>query len=736
MHLTQETSAYNTNLAGEDATSVATPSDAFEQALRDAFDAHRVTNDAIHAGDSPSAGAGAPATALSAFNDLLEVEILALRVTQERDAFDSYVSKHGYGTSLSGVDIEDAVGDIDSFNTANEALYKSTYISEQDAKLQTFLAGQGLQSVVSVNVDTSNFQNATDIKRAVGDQASADWKAKRADDQTTYLTNNDLANEGLGGIDDAMSNIVTWNAQAVTAARTKYLADSGLAAQGVTVGQFGDGSGFNYTATPTNGATQYGGDPPAFAVTPVFVAPGVFSFSPAYAWTTYALTKTHAHSAYALSEPGSFNVTTFTWPTHIHKRNVISLSVYHKHWYMQLDDRCQATCSGSQHATTDRDTDALAGDRVACDPDDLVCPAGNAQPAYEEFQGIIKSLHDENTVHPECPVDDPCLLTPPPCFYVSTECVPTNVVDLQLDSSAQRTQERGTPAISADDLYLHEPLVMDDVVEWKLVSSAVAHDSPKLWDYNDGIVMEAYVSPVDSRPYHKMYLRVDAAGVEQLRRARGVRILNRGNRAYEPGRAHAVWSELVHGAQPRVRRRAHRSERNVAEEFWGNRVPAALQPVQRHLRRVLAKPRVHTGADVSVALVRVRHVHGNMRRHDLSRRTVGANNRNISRVPRRARAFRKKLRVPRRRLARGRAFRKRRRVRAGRRRSVRARRRRRARRERIGQESQGLRGSENGQRGGKKDAECHVRCAEWVRNTTIITEYCYVHGSANESFLQ
>ena len=57
-------------------------------------------------------------------------------------------------------------------------------------------------------------------------------------------------------------------------------------------------------------------------------------------------------------------------------------------------------------------------------------------------------------------------------------------------------------------------------------------------------------------------------------------------------------------------------------------------------------------------------------------------------------------------------------------------------RERIGQESQGLRGSENGQRGGKKDAECHVRCAEWVRNTTIITEYCYVHGSANESFLQ
>lgn len=385
MHLAQETSAYNTYLAGEDATSVATPSDAFEQALRDAFDAHRVTNDAIHAGDSPSAGAGAPATALSAFNDLLEVEILALRVTQERDAFDSYVSKHGYGTSLSGVDIEDAVGDIDSFNTANEALYKSTYISEQDAKLQTFLAGQGLQSVVSVNVDTSNFQNATDIKRAVGDQASADWKAKRADDQTTYLTNNDLANEGLGGIDDAMSNIVTWNAQAVTAARTKYLADSGLAAQGVTVGQFGDGSGFNYTATPTNGAAQYGGDPPAFAVTPVFVAPGVFSFSPAYAWTTYALTKTHAHSAYALSEPGSFNVTAFTWPTHIHKRNFISLSVYHKHWYMQLDDRCQATCSGSQHATTDRDTDALAGDRVACDPDDLVCPAGNAQPAYEEF---------------------------------------------------------------------------------------------------------------------------------------------------------------------------------------------------------------------------------------------------------------------------------------------------------------------------------------------------------------
>mmetsp|Transcript_1904 Transcript_1904/g.7242 ORF Transcript_1904/g.7242 Transcript_1904/m.7242 type:complete len:234 (+) Transcript_1904:4231-4932(+) len=233
-----------------------------------------------------------------------------------------------------------------------------------------------------------------------------------------------------------------------------------------------------------------------------------------------------------------------------------------------------------------------------------------------------------------------------------------------------------------------------------------------------------------------MYLCARGENHREVRTGRGVRLLNRGTQPQKRRRTHAGWAKLVPRPQPRVRRRAHRSERNVAEEFWGNRVPAALQPVQRHLRRVLAKPRVHTGADVSVALVRVRHVHGNMRRHDLSRRTVGANNRNISRVPRRARAFRKKLRVPRRRLARGRAFRKRCRVRARRRRSVRARRRRRARRERIGQESQGLRGSENGQRGGKKDAECHVRCAEWVRNTTIITEYCYVHGSANESFLQ
>ena len=32
----------------------------------------------------------------------------------------------------------------------------------------------------------------------------------------------------------------------------------------------------------------------------------------------------------------------------------------------------------------------------------------------------------------------------------------------------------------------------------------MARDSPLMWNYNDGLVMDAFTSPVDNRPYHKV----------------------------------------------------------------------------------------------------------------------------------------------------------------------------------------------------------------------------------------
>ena len=500
MYLAMEQDNYDNYLANEDASSLGGDlGEEFEQALRDAFDNHRVANDVIHQGDAASAGSATPGDSLTDFNSELERKILDLRVTQEQAAYDAYATSNGYGV-LEAADVEDAVSDISAFNTANKRTYKTSYISEQNDLLQQFVSDEGVSGNFAVN--TNNFQDASSINTAIGNAAYSDWTAARQRDQDAYLRNYDLANEGLGGIEDAITDIGMWNAQAVTTARTVYLRDSGLTARGVTVTEFGNGAGFNYTANPTNGARAYGGDPPAFTVTPVYAAPSAFAFSPAYRWTDYALTKTHAHSKYALSTPSGFNVTAFEWPTHITKTAFIAMSVYHKHWYVQLEDRCQATCAGSANAITDRDTDQLSADRT-CDADDVVCPSGNASPGYEEFQLIINALHDDEGVHPECPAADPCVVTPPPCFYVSTECVPTEVVDLQLDNSAQRLAARGTPVRSTDDLYIHEPLALEDVVQWKLVSNAIAHDSPKHWDFNDGIVMDEYTSPVDSRPYHK-----------------------------------------------------------------------------------------------------------------------------------------------------------------------------------------------------------------------------------------
>ena len=61
--------------------------------------------------------------------------------------------------------------------------------------------------------------------------------------------------------------------------------------------------------------------------------------------------------------------------------------------------------------------------------------------------------------------------------------------------TARSEHKRGAPRLSRRmTCTSHEPLVMDDVVELEArVIPPWRHDSPKLWDYNDGIVMEAYV---------------------------------------------------------------------------------------------------------------------------------------------------------------------------------------------------------------------------------------------------
>ena len=498
MYLNVETANLDAYLSSEDASGIQKPEDELRDALRDAFDQHRKARKVVPASETATPGSANPSRSLDALNKALETKILDLRVNQEGDAFRAYASSNGYGF-LSGADVKDAVDDINGFNAANAASYETDYITAQNGRLQQFLNAQGLNRDVSATVDRSNFRDGGSINVDIKNQKKKAWKDARDADLSAYLRDNGLSNEGLPGIDVAINDERGWNAQAVSKARDKYLRDSNLRAQGVDAAQFGDGSSFNYSAYVVVGA-RYGGDPPAFSVTPAYADPPAFNLD-AYDWNPYSLTKTHSHSPYSLSTPTGFNVTAFAWPRHIDKANFTALSVYHKHWYVQLGDRCQATCAGTQSTIANRDTDELAPDRT-CDADDVVCPASNAAPGYDEFQGIIVALQGERAVHPECPVSDPCVVTPPPCFYVSTECVPREVVDIRMNNTDQRVAEQaGTPYKSIDDRYLHEPLELSEIVSWKLVSNRF--DSAKFWDFNKGMVMDAYVSPVDNRPYHR-----------------------------------------------------------------------------------------------------------------------------------------------------------------------------------------------------------------------------------------
>ena len=155
----------------------------------------------------------------------------------------------------------------------------------------------------------------------------------------------------------------------------------------------------------------------------------------------------HWRRKYSVPRMGGFN--------HIDKHNMTKLFVYHKAWYYQGYDTCRPTCVGSSSPKSDRDTDALAEPRV-CDADDHLCPSDNTSPTWEEFTKLIQATRTNEGVHPNCPKPDPCVTSPPPCFYISTQCVPTIVLQKTLDNSDTRNWEDTNQ--NEDEKYLHEPI--------------------------------------------------------------------------------------------------------------------------------------------------------------------------------------------------------------------------------------------------------------------------------------
>ena len=471
------------------------------------------------------ANAGLAGEGLPGIDDAI-ADIAAYRTRVREAARAKYLRDSGLASE--GVTAAE-FGDGSTFDyAAHHQGDKDDHVAAENADLQSWLTSKGLDGKVTASI-TSVTQDMAALNADIDSQARAAWKSDRASDLATYLANAGLAGEGLPGIDDAIADIAAYRTRVREAARAKYLRDSGLASEGVTAAEFGDGSTFDYAALNFTGA-QYGGDPsPEFSVTPAYTAPGnfvpatsysynfdgvhyggdpspEFTVSPypspgnynslPYAFNQYALTLTHSVPSYSLSTPATFNVTRFEWPAHITKQNFTGLSVHHKQWHSQRVTQCQATCAGSVNSNADRDLDDLAADRT-CDADDVLCPSSNAAPEYQELSQIVDAVWSESGVHPQCPVPDPCVVAPPPCFYVSTECVPRQILDTQLNNSALRASE-SLP--STDERYLHEPLDLSSVVTWKLVSKT----SRKFMEYSKALDMEPWTSPIDNRPYHKV----------------------------------------------------------------------------------------------------------------------------------------------------------------------------------------------------------------------------------------
>jgi hypothetical protein len=475
-------------IAAEDAASINKPSTQLELAVRAAFNQHL-----LDGGMETTSAIDDPAGKETSLNNVLRNRILRLRKAREYAAYEAYITDNDY-SYFPSTNAGEVVNRLNNVNTRNKQSYDAEYVSRQDTALQSWLTSKGLNGKVTASI-TSVTQDMAALNADIDSQARAAWKSDRASDLATYLANAGLAGEGLPGIDDAIADIAAYRTRVREAARAKYLRDSGLASEGVTAAEFGDGSTFDYAALNFTGA-QYGGDPsPEFSVTPAYTAPGNYNSLP-YAFNQYALTLTHSVPSYSLSTPATFNVTRFEWPAHITKQNFTGLSVHHKQWHSQRVTQCQATCAGSVNSNADRDLDDLAADRT-CDADDVLCPYSNAAPEYQELSQIVDAVWSESGVHPQCPVPDPCVVAPPPCFYVSTECVPRQILDTQLNNSALRASE-SLP--STDERYLHEPLDLSSVVTWKLVSKT----SRKFMEYSKALDMEPWTSPIDNRPYHKV----------------------------------------------------------------------------------------------------------------------------------------------------------------------------------------------------------------------------------------
>ena len=171
-----------------------------------------------------------------------------------------------------------------------------------------------------------------------------------------------------------------------------------------------------------------------------------------------------------------------TVPRYISKYDYNSLSTYASQWHIGYGYSCQATCAGSR---TNLDVQGPIGQLWKCDPDDLVCPQNNK---LNELQGILDALVNNGRVHPNCPKSDPCKVVPPPCYYVSTECIPKSVLDYTLNNTSTREKEEGTDAD-----YLHTPLEVDDLTKVRLVSGRHPLGNAYNWPYSRGVPMTRVV---------------------------------------------------------------------------------------------------------------------------------------------------------------------------------------------------------------------------------------------------